>query len=62
MNAGILKIGTMPLNHYHIRTNKRLSDYAPGDKITFREQAPGARWERGIVREIIIAAPRIERM
>ena len=62
MNAGILKIGTMPLTHFFIRTNKKLSDYAPGDKITFREQEHGAKWETGIVREIIVDVPRIDQM
>jgi hypothetical protein len=62
MNAGILKVGTMPMHHFFVRTDKRLSDYAPGDKITFREQEYGSKWERGIVREIIIDIPRIERI
>lgn len=62
MNAGILKIGTMPLNNYYIRTNKRLADYAPGDNISFREQGHGAKWEHGIIREIMVDVPRIERM
>jgi len=62
MEAGILKIGTMPLGHYFIRGNKKLSDYAVNDKIVFREQKIPGIWERGIIKEIIIDIPRIERM
>lgn len=62
MNAGILKIGTMPTKHYWISTNKPISDYRPGDRIKFREQKTMGSWERGIVREMQIDVPFIDRM
>jgi len=62
MNAGILKIGTMPVRHYFIRGGRELSDYQVGDGITYREQGLRQPWEHGIIREIIIDVPRVERM
>ena len=62
MNAGILKVGTMPATHYWIRGNRRLGDYRDGDWITYREQGKNYPWEHGIVRDIIIDVPRVERM
>lgn len=62
MEAGILKVGTMPTHHYFIWGNKRLADYHTGDKIRFREQKRRGDWERGVVVDIKIDVPVIERM
>ncbi len=50
MTPAIMKIGTMPANHYFLWGNCKLAELKAGDKIRFiRQKSLVNIWERGIV-------------
>lgn len=61
MTPAIMKVGTMPSYHYYLRGNKPLSRYATGEKVTFREQDHGSRWETGRITGWSSDMPLVER-
>ncbi len=63
MRALIMKVGTGPSSYYYVRESRLIvgTELSVGQQIRFREQNHGAKWERGIVREISGDVPIVER-
>lgn len=61
MIPAIMKVGTMPANHYWLWGNKPLSQYKQGDVVKFIKQKSLVNvWERGIIREMVNNFPFVE--
>lgn len=61
MTPAIIKIGTMPSRHYFLRGPKSLSEYKTGERISFREQGHGERWEAGRITGWKLDMPLVDR-
>lgn len=59
-----MKVGTLPTGCYYVKDtpNIRGAEISTGDRIVFREQAAGTRWERGVVWGMSGDMPLVERM
>ena len=49
MRAVVMKVGTMPVYIYSVRETKLMAGtcLSPGQRIIFREQQHGSKWQRG---------------